>query len=85
MLDKAMTEVGRLPENERRIHLTVSDKLGMIIVAVEYPSVGANTGKSSQEREQFLRAMELAAQKYDGSVQITEEENTVVRIVLQEP
>ena len=85
MLDKAMTEVGRLPENERRIHLTVSDKLGMIIVAVEYPSVGANTGKSSQEREQFLRAMELTVEKYDGSVQITEEDNTVVRIVLQEP
>lgn len=84
ILDRAIAEVSSLPEQERRIHLTVTEKLGMIIVTVEYPSDGANMKENSTEREQFLRAMELAVEKYDGSIQITEDENKVVRIVLQE-
>ncbi len=77
MLDNAIEAVVKLPEERRSIHLTISEKLGVVLIREENPIAGdlktedgrIATTKSDRENHGFgIRSMELVAEKYDGSL-----------------
>ena len=95
LFDLAIGEVRKIPAGHRRIHLTVSGKMQLVIIAVEYPAgmpgnrTATAAAKDPADREtgrRLMHSLELALEPYDGTVQRSGADGmTVLRVVLQTP
>ena len=85
--DRAISDAAGLPKELRRIHFHVAEKFGLIAAALEYPCPAEKKeGKGGSRDDQLIGALELALEKYDGTVRISQEGSTeCIRIAMQAP
>jgi hypothetical protein len=85
--DRAISDAAGLPKELRRIRFHVAEKFGLITAALEYPCPAEKKeGKGGSRDDQLIGALELALEKYEGTVRISEEGSTeCIRIAMQAP